>query len=76
MNQYTWIVKLVENQCRLTLAKNPRRKDSVPYPLTVKNLKILPVGIVLSCDYFLIDLSLKKAETMIKAFKSIHFHSK
>ena len=44
--QYTWIIKLVPNQARLTLVKNPKNNLSFPSPLTLENLKPYPVGII------------------------------
>ncbi len=43
---HTWIIKLVPNQVRLTTARNPIIKVSIPPRLTLDNAKPLAIGII------------------------------
>lgn len=45
-NLYTWIIALVPNQIRFTLAKNPIHKVSITNPLTLANAKSLSVAVL------------------------------
>ena len=43
---HTWIIELVPNQVRLTIARNPKEKFKLPSPLTLANSKALRIGII------------------------------
>ncbi len=43
---HTWIIELVPNRARLTTARNPMRKVTIPSPLTLVNSKPLIIGII------------------------------
>jgi len=46
-NIFMWIVELVQNQVRLTIARNQRNEVSTPSPFTLANSKNLTIGIIL-----------------------------
>ncbi len=80
---HEWIIELVPNQVRLTTARNPIIKVSIPPLLTIDNAKPLTIGIIrgsalipyMKASGFVKLYEVGTAELLAKMLKAGHIHA-
>lgn len=70
---YMWIVKLFSYELRLTAAKNPIRKITLPTPLSIDNAKNFDIGIILGSAHIpnLVELGFTNLKQVPSAEENI-----